>query len=437
MNLLKKILNLGVDNQSSAAQNFTTKLLNQIAVIVMVLIVVYMTAHILLKNGWLAVIFDLIPLSTSFLILYFNSKKQFEKTYLTLGIGYTISFAAISLLIGSQNQIEYLLLISSIGTVILLKDNHQKALFFYFSFIIFVSLKIFHVYYPQGLSQKEFSPYFKIFNGSFVFVFMYVIVSRTIKNANILLEKLQARNEEISTLNENLEANVKKRTEALAQSNKELKKFAYISAHDLREPLRNILGFSQLLKKSIAEKDNNETENNLNYINWGVKRIDAITRDIVSYTELEENVREITKVDLNVLIQQIIWETKDKRKDIEFQIEQLPVVNISLKSADILFDNLINNAIQYCDKPTNKITISCYKLDGFYRFIISDTGTGIEPQYFEKIFDMFTRLHNDFNRNGSGTGLAFCKKIVESYGGEIWVESQYKKGSDFYFTLPV
>ncbi len=435
MNFIKKIVNLGFDEQLSNAHNFTTKLLNQIAFIFIILVTLYMTANFLLDNGWLAITFDLIPLFTSILILYFNSKKLFLKSYLTVGIGYTTSFAAISLLVGSQNQIEYLLLVSSIGTIILLKEKRQKMLFFCFNFIVFVALKLFHVYHPQGLIDKDFSPFFKIFNGGFVFIFVYIIVSRTIQNTNLLLEKLQLKNEEISNLNETLEAKVKDRTAALAQSNKELKKFAYISAHDLREPLRNILGFSQLLKKSIAKNDIEETELNLSYINWGVKRIDAITNDIVSYTELEDNINDLSKLDLNLIVEKII--KKNEGKQIKFHLDILPNINLSTKLVQILFENLIHNAIEYCDKPNTEISINYKKEANFHHFEISDNGIGIEPQYFEKIFEMFTRLHNDFDRNGSGTGLAFCKKIINSYGGEIWVESEYTKGSTFYFTLPI
>ncbi len=437
MKIINKILSLGYDEQANGFQNFSTRLLNQIAIVTLILISLYMTAHILMQNSWIAVAFDLVYITTAFLILYFNKTKRYKYAHLTVGIGYTIAFSCSSILIGSQNQIEYLLFISGIGTAILINDETRKKYFYYFTLLVFIGLKFYHIYEPQGLLQKDFSPYFKIVNGSLVFIFVYTIVSRSLKKGAGLLEKLQSKNKEISTLNETLEIKVKERTQELAQSNKEIKKFSYISAHDLREPLRNIVGFSELLKKSIAEKNDKETEINLSYINWGVKRIDAITRDVVIYTELEERSKSTSDVDLNELIQKIIITKSKVNQKMQLQVDSLPTININLYSANLLFDNIISNAIQYCKKPIVNIFINYELKDQFHQFKISDNGQGIEPQYHQKIFELFTRLHNDFDRNGSGTGLAFCKKIIDNCGGEIWVESEFTKGCDFYFTIPV
>ncbi|NJN77258.1 MAG: GHKL domain-containing protein [Saprospiraceae bacterium] len=102
----------------------------------------------------------------------------------------------------------------------------------------------------------------------------------------------------------------------------------------------------------------------------------------------------------------------------------------------MLFHQLIDNGIQYCDKPEPKISIDCIEKGNHYQFSISDNGIGILPEYHEQIFVMFKRLHNDIKKHGSGIGLSITKKIVEGYGGEIWLESEVGKGSTFYFTLP-
>lgn len=446
MKLITKILQLGVFENQTEELKSQTIWLNKISIFTIVAIGFYMYMHITLKSSFTAIIFDFFYITTAISVIFFQSKQKYKIAYYFIGIGYTVSFSCSAMLIGPQNQVEYLIFISTLGTIMLFDNIWIRRLFFFFGFLDFLFLKIFFIYYPKGLLQDDFSPIFSIANGLVVFGIVYIIVDKALKDSNLALNKLIDKNEEMKELNVTLEEKVTERTKeikqkskALERSNEELKRFSYIAAHDLREPLRNIIGFSQLMNLSIEKKSFEKIEEYNGYIKWSVGRIDAITRDIVDYTELENRLKNVSLVDISTIISTVINTQKEKRKDIIFNVltNDFPKVFMNETLARMLFNQLIDNAIAYCDKPEPKIAIQCIQKSNFYQFSISDNGIGIAPEYHEQIFVMFKRLHNDIKKNGSGIGLSMTKKIVEGYGGEIWLESQFGKGSTFYFTVPI
>ena len=230
---------------------------------------------------------------------------------------------------------------------------------------------------------------------------------------------------------------IQKKSKALEQSNNEFAQFAYISAHDLREPLRNIMSFSQLLERKIKKKEFDEVDEYVTFINKSIRRMDVITKDIVNYVEIEKYVGRVDDVDVFKLVKDIneFFQIKSSKK-IKFYVQKMPILNINQKLCHNIFYNLIENAIQYCKKDIPEVKIRVKNLDKFYQFSIEDNSIGIAPEYFDNIFMMFKRLHNDINKSGSGIGLSICKKIILAYGGKIWVESELGKGSVFNFTLP-
>ncbi len=443
MKVLKNIIKLGTlpnDNESLFIQ--TTRL-NSLAIFTLIAIGIYITMHILFDSNWVAIAFDSVYIITALLILYFQAKRKYLFAYYTVGIGYTIAFACSSILIGAQNQVEYLIFISTLGTAMLFDDKWTKRGFFIFGFITFLCLKFFQVINPKGLLNIDFSPLFMILNGTVVFGVIYFIVDSALESSKQYSDKLLLKNEEITQLNTTLEQKVAERTKeieqqskALRQSNAELKRFSYIAAHDLREPLRNILGFSQLMQKDVLQQQYDNLKEYNRYINWSVHRMDSITRGIVDYTELEDLLKNTQELNLNTIINDVLKEQSDVRKDVIFEINTLPNLLINEKLLKTVFKQLIENAVQYCDKPQPIIKINYSETIDFHQFSITDNGIGIAPEFNEKIFVMFKRLHNDIQKNGSGIGLSICKKVIESYGGNIWVKSVLKEGSTFYFTLP-
>ncbi len=223
----------------------------------------------------------------------------------------------------------------------------------------------------------------------------------------------------------------------LEQSNEELKQFAHAASHDLREPVRMIVSYAELLEMSLKDKVTAEQKEFLNYLKEGGKRINEMIAGILAFSKVHSH-DELTDVDLN----QTISKVRDNlrmaiaARGVEIDCARLPVLRSNSVLMIQLFQNLLSNAIKYNQSKTPRIKVTCAREGGFYKFCISDNGIGIEDKYRESIFDMFSRLHNREHYSGSGIGLAICRKIVERMGGTIWNASNAEKGTDFCFTLP-
>ena len=233
------------------------------------------------------------------------------------------------------------------------------------------------------------------------------------------------------------EFELKKISEDLMRSNKELEQFAYIASHDLQEPLRTISNYIGLLDEKYKEKSDEETNEFSGYIVEASSRMKTLISDLLEYSRVGTN-SAISEIDCNKLLHEVL---KDLNLDIQesgavINSEKLPVINgyVYLKS---LFQNLLSNAIKFRKNDTHPIiNITVQDRNTEWLFGIKDNGIGIEKNYYDRIFVIFQRLHTRVEYPGTGMGLAYCKKIVELHKGNIWVESEFGKGSTFYFTVP-
>jgi len=250
-------------------------------------------------------------------------------------------------------------------------------------------------------------------------------------SAHKLLElKVKERTEELRLMNNNLE-----------KSNKELERFAYIASHDLREPLRNISGFAGLLKKELKPQTGSNTDEYLSFITDNTSQLSTLIQDILTYSKLKQENEDQTMVivDPNDIIKKIkssLAHTIKENKVKIFVKGNLPLLKSSGKQIYFLFKNLIENGIKYNNNIFPRVDIICNDLGDQYEFLVKDNGIGIDPEYSDKVFEMFTRLHNRKKFKGTGLGLSLCKRIVENHGGTIRVNSEKNKGSSFVFTLP-
>ncbi|MFK7947669.1 MAG: ATP-binding protein [Saprospiraceae bacterium] len=403
----------------------------------------YLVVHLYMQHGWIVYLSDLSYIFFSGLILRFNYKKKYQLNNYILAYGYTFSYASTALYVGVHNQVEYFLILPVISCVFLFKSNLKKNALFVYCIVLFFAIKIFNLYYPTGILDEPYMPSLHFFNGGIIIITAFIIVNNIIMNREALAEDLRQKNEEIKKLNATLEEKVEERTKeiqqqskALAQSNQEIKGFSYIAAHDMREPLRNIISFTQLMNKDIVNKKYDKIGEYSGYIDWSVRRIDALTRDIVDYTNLEEKIKQTSNVDLNNVIYEVILVSFERRKDAIFEVEALPIINVNDFVMKMLFKELIENAIQYCDKPQPSVKINYKELSDVDQFSVEDNGIGIEKEYHQKIFKMFKRLQNDIQQDGSGIGLSICNKVIQGYNGDIWIESEVGKGTTVHFTIP-
>lgn len=240
--------------------------------------------------------------------------------------------------------------------------------------------------------------------------------------------------ERLAQLNRELRASVAE----LARSNDDLERFAFVASHDLQEPLRMITVFSQLLVKRYADVLDDQVSAYVDNIVQGSERMRDLLADLLAYTALgSKPVESGEPVDLNELLESVLHDLKIAIEDSAAVIEsdRLPTLHVHRAHFAPLFQNLVGNAIKYRSAAPPRIRISFGEEAGALRFAVSDNGIGIEPEYHQKIFVAFKRLHGR-TIPGTGIGLAICQRVVERYGGRIWVESQSGQGSTFAFTLP-
>jgi light-regulated signal transduction histidine kinase (bacteriophytochrome) len=225
----------------------------------------------------------------------------------------------------------------------------------------------------------------------------------------------------------------------LLSSNKELERFAYIASHDLKEPLLNINSFSKLLSKEVEETENEKLKGYANIINTGSERMYQLVESILEFSKLADGkVLKFDQVDLDQVLEQVreSLEVKMLEGNVSLQVKQLPNTYGSASLLSSVFKNLIENAIKFNTSGHPKIEIDYKEENNKFLFSIKDNGIGVKADFKESIFEMFNRLNNRNEFQGSGMGLSICKKIIELHKGEIWVENNKAEGSTFYFTIP-
>ena len=224
----------------------------------------------------------------------------------------------------------------------------------------------------------------------------------------------------------------------LRRSNQELEQFAYVASHDLQEPLRKIASFCNLLESRYAEQLDEKANVYLHYIVDGAMRMQALVNDLLLYSRVTTRGKEFAPVDLNNALQEALANLDVAVTESSARVthDPLPTVNGDTAQLGRLFQNLVGNAIKYRGEAPPQVHISAANESGEWVFSVRDNGIGIAPEYAERIFVIFQRLHTREEYGGTGIGLSVCKKIVERHGGRIWVESQEGCGATFYFSLP-
>ena len=226
----------------------------------------------------------------------------------------------------------------------------------------------------------------------------------------------------------------------LQRSNNDLEQFASIISHDLRAPVRNVSSFMGLLRQRYGGVMDADALNFIDLSKSSADRMASQIEDLLSYSKVGRNLPQAGLVNINSLIAIIELELgeKIKEKRVEIAIEsELPILsNVHNSMIHHVFQNLIANGIKFNTNERPEVRISCMQTDGNYTFSVKDNGIGIDDENKGKLFQMFKRLHSDSEFEGTGIGLAVCKKIIEFYGGSIWLESEKGRGTCFYFTLP-
>lgn len=223
----------------------------------------------------------------------------------------------------------------------------------------------------------------------------------------------------------------------LHRSNQELEQFAYVASHDLREPLRKIRSYSDLLVKRYQGQLDERADKYISYITDSVIRMQALITDLLAYSRVSRNELVLEPTDLGQILQQTLTDLSPAIEENQAIVNttHLPIVQANPLQIGQVLQNLIANAIKFRREQPPQIDIKAECQDDFWHISIQDNGIGIDPSYSDRIFAIFQRLHYREEYPGTGIGLAICQKIVERHGGKIWVESELGQGSTFHFTL--
>ena len=281
-----------------------------------------------------------------------------------------------------------------------------------------------------------------------VLTFVTAESQRVYSHADLTLAEEIAHRAATAVENARLFTESKAAQEALARSNKELQRanedlnqFAYSASHDLQEPLRMVAVFSQLLARKYQERLDGEADKYISYTVQGARRMEMLLKDLLAYT-VAVNIapRDIVPVNASRVLQTVFANLNTAIAESGAEVTSdgdLPELRIQEIHLVQLFQNLIGNAIKYRSECPPRVHIKCERQPHEWKISIKDNGIGIPSAYKEQVFGIFRRLHSSDKYTGTGIGLAICQRIVERYGGRIWVESEEGAGSTFCFTLPL
>jgi len=260
---------------------------------------------------------------------------------------------------------------------------------------------------------------------------LFNICVKNICNDENMLNNLQKKEQEL--------ARQKKELAKMASSNEQLEAFAYVASHDLKEPLRSIGNFTQLLEQRLEGKLDKTDQEFFDFVTSGVKNMNSLIEDLLTYSRVNSGKHEVSEIKpinalsvvINSLNQRII------ETDAQIAIRELPAEILGNPTKiKQLFQNLIANAIKFQNPEVNPvITVSGREERDRWVFVVSDNGIGIKEEYYQKVFSIFTKLHHKSVYPGSGIGLSVCQRIVEQHDGDIWVDSVFGSGTSFHFSI--
>jgi len=291
--------------------------------------------------------------------------------------------------------------------------------------ITFANVSFFIQRNQEALNSIEFQ--FLIFIFTLVALLFSAKIGENKRILNRTISSLEDSNVELEQTNRELQI-----------SNTELQQFAYVASHDLQEPLRAITGYLQLFVKKYGDYPDEKGEKYVNGVIDAAERMERMINDLLTFSRIGTKNKEFAMVDLNQVLDEVLQNLSSKIENSNaiVEIESLPLIYGNEVQLMQLFQNLISNSIKYCDTVPH-VTISTEQKHDDVIIAVQDNGIGISSDYFDKIFIIFQRLHSKHEYEGSGIGLAICKKIVQRHKGKIWVDAEEGSGSTFYVSFPL
>lgn len=451
-NPVKSILDFFLEKylDLSEAEQHKARYLLYLLLLSFTYVLAVLTGQIFFSMGVIYISGDLIGLGgvTHALILFRNRRLEAAgHTMLAAGLSMIVTHNVIHDLANHDPAMRYRIYITMVALfgmfLLVISFFRNKRILFIYT-IVFLAIIIAHTVVIQYslLHTKEYKFVWEHFIVAFTGIIAASFISRLLLEYIDLLFSQNVKDaERIQLQNDALEKTVKERTSALQASNENLQEFAHIVSHDLKEPLRTISGFITLVKKNLKGNPtvSDETYEYMTYVTKGTQQMENLISDILEYSKLNVEQYEIGTLNANALVEDVLSQLKSSihSSNATIHVGELGYCVGVKRLLMQLFQNLISNAIKYRDDSRQLvIDIGRKSIAGSDCFYVRDNGIGIPAEYNKQIFQAFKRLHSKTKYEGSGVGLAICKKIVDIHQGTIWVENEAEGGSTFYFTLP-
>jgi len=423
------LLSLGGNDVKEKAYQKHIRITNFIAIVTFIGTLTYLSFAVFWEKWpWF---FATLSLSiTCLFVLFLNSFGRTIVSRVTLVFGFSSLVFLNSLFMGAQTAANNYLFIALIFPFLVFETS-RKALM-----LVGIALPLAFIY-----SYEYLAPLFLAYNLSgheqLILQKMGVVLQCFLLLSAVY--QLVYYNRKTEKALEASNGQMQSQTNELKRSNNDLEQFAYIISHDLKAPVRNISSFMGLLVHKYGKTMEPEAREFVDYSHTGAKRLERLIDDVLAYCRIGTNLPKPVPVNLNDVVGTIRFELKEKLAATNAKIninKELPVVNNVHSSLMYhVFQNLISNGLKFNKKEAPVININWTDSLNYYTFSVSDNGIGISKEYSTTIFQMFKRLHNDQEYDGTGIGLAICKKIVEYYHGEVWFDSVDGEGTTFHFTI--
>jgi signal transduction histidine kinase len=376
---------------------------------------------------------DLLAVISFFIIAFSPGITIFYRKIIFCFALYAVSLALLYSLGSYGPGLLYLLGITLF--IVLIFDEVVALISVYINVIVCVLIGVM-IHYDLGggviIREYDIASWFAVSSNLILMCAVAVLlIPRLFKGLESAFEKRNDLETELVQNQKSLEQSLVQ----LEEKNKELEKFAYIASHDLKEPLRMVRNFVELLDKKYGGELDEKAQQYIRFAVDGASRMTLLIDELLEYSRVGRIHNELETINLNKLLDEIVKDFSDSEKPV-ISIGPLPEIKAVTVSMKLLFKNLISNGLKYqSDNNNPEIDVSFIDKDEYWEFAVKDNGIGIGKEDYNVIFQLFKRLHGANEYSGSGMGLAICKKIVEQHGGKIWVESEVGRGSVFKFTL--
>jgi len=434
-----KISNLGNSTKLSNDEILNLKLVNILCSIG----IFFSFANLVMfsiKSSFTSTLISLCFLITLTALFVLNTKHYFITVKVSIIVIISAIISFIYLNYGSQIEVVPLYFVLMLLSIFLFNKLLHHILSIVFIATLFFASKL-YIHYFGRLNQVEITLESPL-TFMFFSVISFIVLIQSIKyRYNNYIDEKNERVKTLKIINDKYKASqllLKKSNETLDDKNKELEQFVYIASHDLKAPLRNILSFNTLIKKKLENSTNEEVKNYVSFINESGLKMNVLIDSILDYGKLKKlDQQNKTKVDLNLLVKEIsLMVIQNNSKEVKIYCEELPLIFAHNVAFEQLFKNIIENGIKYNESDLPSIKIWTESEDNQFVIYIKDNGIGIQEKYIDSVFEMFKRLHSNSEYEGTGIGLAICKKIVDMHDGTISIESEKGKGSIFKMQFP-